>query len=96
MSTIERSPTVSEVQEHLVDLTITRYVDWRGECAAVVALYHDWCTAGRGARSDAFHVYRSALEREERLARLYAGAVAQLEQMLWPERQLASMSRSKA
>jgi hypothetical protein len=76
---------LSETQEHLVDLALARYIDWRDGCAAVAGLYREWCTAGRGARRAAFLDYRSTLENEERLAGLYAGAVARLEWALWPE-----------
>jgi hypothetical protein len=85
MSAIEQSRTLSDLQERLADLAIARYIDWREACAAVAGLYGDWCAAGRGARRDAFLAYRSALESEEPLARLYAYAIARLERALWSE-----------
>lgn len=61
----------------LVDGVIEGYVSWREESAAVTATYERWSNARSEERSNAFHAYVAALDREERAASAYQHLVAQ-------------------
>jgi hypothetical protein len=65
-------------REQYVDELMDAYVSWREACAAVAASYENWRGAERQAEELAFSAYVEALDREERAARAYQAAVAQL------------------
>ena len=55
----------------LVGGVIEGYLSWREESAAVTATYEHWSSARSEERSNAFHAYVAALDREERAASAY-------------------------
>ena len=59
-------------QRMLADAAVAAYSEWRGECAAVRASYRQWAGARREEEPSAFIDYRSALDREERVAKHFA------------------------
>jgi hypothetical protein len=59
-----------------LDVVVDRYVDWRNQCEYVRVAYDGWRQAGRGERSQAFAVYTTALEHEQRASDSYAAAMA--------------------
>jgi hypothetical protein len=55
-----------------IDEVVAAYSAWRRECAAVRAAYRRWARAAAGEAWFAFAAYRTALDREERAASIYA------------------------
>lgn len=66
------------VRDALVDDTITAYVEWREESAAVWACYGRWGRSSAREVTEAHVAYRAALDREEAAARAYSIRIAQL------------------
>ena len=56
-----------------VDAAVAAYRQWHSERDAVRAAYRVWVTASAFAEPLAFEAYQSALDREERAAKTYAG-----------------------
>ena len=56
-----------------VDAAVAAYRQWHSECDAVRAAYRVWVAASAFAEPLAFEAYQSALDREERAAKTYAG-----------------------
>jgi hypothetical protein len=56
-----------------VDAAVAAYRQWQSECEAVRAAYRVWVSASEFAEPLAFEAYQSALDREERAAKTYAG-----------------------
>jgi hypothetical protein len=59
-----------------VDAFLSAYAQWRAECDAVRVAYRAWMAASASGESRAFHAYRTALDREQRAAEVYAGLVS--------------------
>lgn len=70
------------LHEHLVDLTIEAYVDWREACGLVEDAHRCWGSATPAGAKIAFELYLAALDHEERAAVLYAGLVRRLEDVV--------------
>jgi len=68
---------------HLVDDTITRYVEWREECEAVSRSYRVWSSAIGSDPALRYAAYCSAVDREERAAELYAATALRLTRTFW-------------
>jgi hypothetical protein len=60
-------------QKQIVDDAVTAYVEWREECLAVWNAYGSWASAPREDVRRAHAAYRAALDREEAAAKVYAG-----------------------
>jgi len=60
------------IDKRLVDEAVDAYVDWWEERASVWDAYARWACAPVADRRLAFSAYRSALDREERAAQVYA------------------------
>jgi hypothetical protein len=56
-----------------VDAAVAAYRQWHSERDAVRAAYRVWVAASAFAEPLAFEAYQSALDREERAAKTYAG-----------------------
>ena len=56
-----------------VDAAVAAYRQWHSERDAVRAAYRVWVAASALAEPLAFEAYQSALDREERAAKTYAG-----------------------
>jgi hypothetical protein len=56
-----------------VDAAVAAYRQWHSERDAVRAAYRVWVAASVFAQPLAFDAYQSALDREERAAKTYAG-----------------------
>ena len=56
-----------------VDAAVAAYRQWHSERDAVRAAYRVWVAASALAEPPAFEAYQSALDREERAAKTYAG-----------------------
>jgi hypothetical protein len=56
-----------------VDAAVAAYRQWHSERDAVRAAYRVWVAASAAAEPLAFEAYQSALDREERAAKTYAG-----------------------
>ena len=56
-----------------VDAAVVAYRQWHSERDAVRAAYRVWVAASAFAEPLAFEAYQSALDREERAAKTYAG-----------------------
>jgi hypothetical protein len=69
------TPALALLHEHLVDLTIEAYVDWREACGLVRDAHRSWGSATPAGAKIAFELYLAALDQEERAAVLYAGLV---------------------
>jgi hypothetical protein len=73
-----------------LDAIVVAYSNWRGECAAVRSAYHAWSRAMPGDASLAFAWYRTAVDREERAANVYARLLGRLRHLPEaPARQMA-------
>jgi hypothetical protein len=59
-----------------VDADVAAYTQWRSERDAVRAAYRVWSAAGAFGEPLAFETYRSALDREERAATMYASRMS--------------------
>jgi hypothetical protein len=70
------SPVGSMVREMLA-----RYVDWREDALAVADAYGRWSSAPRAQRPWRFSAYMAALDLEERSARSYRIAIAELQRL---------------
>ena len=60
-------------QKQIVDDAITAYVEWREECMEVWNAYCSWASAPPEDVRRAHAAYRAALDREEAAAKVYAG-----------------------
>jgi hypothetical protein len=58
-----------------VDTAVAAYRQWHAERDAVRAAYRVWAAASAFAEPLAFEAYQSALDREERAAKAYAGVM---------------------
>ena len=68
------NPTKTPLQQHqVVDEAVRSYVEWRKECTAVWDAYRRWASAPMADAALAFGAYASALDREQRAAKVYAG-----------------------
>ena len=56
-----------------VDAAVAAYRQWHSERDSVRAAYRVWVAASAFAEPLAFEAYQSALDREERAAKTYAG-----------------------
>ena len=63
------APTQPEVIDRLMDM----YVEWREECMEVWNAYGWWATAPPEDVRRGHEAYRAALDREEAAAKVYAG-----------------------
>ena len=63
-----RTPAADEVFQS--------YLHWRKACEELSTAYERWVDCAPGQRILAFHAYRAALDREERLAQLHADLAA--------------------
>ncbi len=59
----------------LIDVVLSRYLDWREASAAVDAAYSTWTRVGPEDRAAAFSDYRDALDREEHAAEAYRSSI---------------------
>jgi hypothetical protein len=60
-------------QKRLVDGMIEAYVSWREACLQVSDAYGSWASGTGLDSTSAFGGYMAALDREERVAEVYAG-----------------------
>ena len=60
-------------QKHIVDEAVIAYVEWREECFEVWNAYGWWGSAPAEDVRRAHAAYRTALDREEAAAKVYAG-----------------------
>jgi hypothetical protein len=60
-------------QKHIVDEAVIAYVEWRAECLEVWNAYGWWASAPLEDVRRAHAAYRTALDREEAAAKVYAG-----------------------
>jgi hypothetical protein len=58
------------------DEVFQSYLHWRDACEELRTAYEQWVDCAPEQRILAFHAYRSALDREERLAQLHADFAA--------------------
>lgn len=77
-----------------IDMVIAAYSAWRAECDTVRNAYVRWVRAATNDAHLAFTAYRSALDREERAAEIYARLLprAQPRSELDVARQLAQLA----
>jgi hypothetical protein len=71
MSVNARKRSLHEKQ--IVDDAVIAYVEWREECTEVWDAYGWWAIAPREDVRRAHAAYRAALDREEAAAKVYAG-----------------------
>src|SRR3954470_21117720 len=85
------------MEEGVLEATIGAYVDWREERAMVWDTYNRWTSAPLADGPVAFRDYRTALDREERAARVYADLMARIavEGPVYAERDVLSCMRGE-
>lgn len=71
MSVIARKPSLH--QKQIVDDAVIAYVEWREESTEVWNAYGSWGSAPPEDVRRAHATYRAALDREEAAAKVYAG-----------------------
>ena len=64
---------LSRHQNQLVDDAVIAYVEWREECIGVWNAYGWWASAPPEDVRRGHEAYRAALDREEAAAKVYAG-----------------------
>jgi hypothetical protein len=72
MSTSVTSWLTKRGQARVADERHESYLRWREACEDLRAAYERWVECDPDQRILAFHSYRAALDREERLAQLHA------------------------
>jgi hypothetical protein len=65
-------------QKQMVDDAVIGYVEWREECMEVWNAYGWWASAPPEDVRRAHAAYRAALDREEAAAKVYAGLMKRL------------------
>ena len=71
MSVKARKPSLH--QKRIVDDAVIAYVEWREECTEVWNAYGWWASAPPEDVRRAHAAYRAALDREDAAAKVYAG-----------------------
>ena len=71
MSVNAKKPSLH--QKQVVDDAVIAYVEWREECMEVWSAYGSWASAPPERVRRAHAAYRAALDREEAAAKVYAG-----------------------
>ena len=74
------------VRDHLVDMAIESYIEWRERSTVVDEAYQNWLRASRSRRPLAFAAYQAALDQEEAAASDYASAIEAVELRFNPDR----------
>jgi hypothetical protein len=66
------------IDDELVGDAVDAYLDWREECDAVWEASDRWAQASATDAPTAVSAYLTALDREERAANVYAGAITRI------------------
>jgi hypothetical protein len=69
-------------QKQIVDDAVISYVEWREECMDVRNAYGWWASAPLEDVRRAHAAYRAALDREEAAAKVYAGLMKRVGQLV--------------